>query len=204
MREVGMIPKELQNADYLEHIDDLRRYWKANPPKTSYSAKQWIELYPELKSDFNRLLLESESKQGKLIGLIKRKLKNSKTLKSPYDLIEKELITEVEGKDLVETENRINWFRLGLLVKKTATGLTEDQIQTAREYPVVDLIESKRIKDSFCCPFHEEKTPSFHVYKDNHWYCFGCGKHGQNAIDFVVEKQKLTFTEAVRFLGGAR
>jgi CHC2 zinc finger len=28
------------------------------------------------------------------------------------------------------------------------------------------------------CPFHGEKTPSFHVYKDGHYHCFGCGAHG--------------------------
>jgi len=199
-----MITKVLQNDDYLDYIDELRRYRRANPPKTSFTAKQWIELYPELKTDFQRFLLEAEIKKEELIRLIKHKIKVSKNFKSPYDLIEKELITEVEGKELVETENRINWFRLGLNEKVTTVGLTEDQIQTAREYPVVDLIETKRIKESFCCPFHEEKTPSFHVYKDNHWYCFGCGKHGQNAIDFVVEKQKLSFPDAVRFLGGIR
>ncbi|MGC8469484.1 MAG: CHC2 zinc finger domain-containing protein, partial [Acetobacteraceae bacterium] len=28
-----------------------------------------------------------------------------------------------------------------------------------------------------CCPFHNEKTPSFYVY-DDHFHCFGCGAHG--------------------------
>lgn len=38
-----------------------------------------------------------------------------------------------------------------------------------------------------CCPFHNEKTPSFTVYKDtNTYHCFGCGKHG-DVIDFVSE-----------------
>ena len=46
-----------------------------------------------------------------------------------------------------------------------------------------------------CCPFHGEKTPSFHVYED-HYHCFGCGEHG-DAIAFVMKSQGATFTEAV-------
>lgn len=48
------------------------------------------------------------------------------------------------------------------------------------------------------CPFHSEKTPSFRIYPD-HYHCFGCGAHG-NAIDFLMEKQGLSFPEAVAAL----
>ena len=51
-----------------------------------------------------------------------------------------------------------------------------------------------------CCPFHQEKTPSFVVYPSNDtWHCFGCGEGG-NAIGFVMKKEGLTFPEAVRKL----
>lgn len=49
-----------------------------------------------------------------------------------------------------------------------------------------------------CCPFHNEKTPSFYVY-DDHYHCFGCGAHG-SAIDFVMETEGLSFPEAVERL----
>ena len=51
-----------------------------------------------------------------------------------------------------------------------------------------------------CCPFHGEKTPSFYVW-DDHYHCFGCGKHG-DAITFVMESQGLPFGEAVEQLAG--
>lgn len=48
-----------------------------------------------------------------------------------------------------------------------------------------------------CCPFHNEKTPSFHVVPDKKMYhCFGCGQGG-SAINFIMEIDKLSFTEAV-------
>ncbi|MDR0902625.1 MAG: DNA primase [Opitutaceae bacterium] len=51
------------------------------------------------------------------------------------------------------------------------------------------------------CPFHQEKTPSFHVDSDKGFYkCFGCGKAG-DIITFVRETEMLTFTEAVEALG---
>ncbi|MDN6318829.1 MAG: DNA primase [Marinobacter sp.] len=51
-----------------------------------------------------------------------------------------------------------------------------------------------------CCPFHDEKTPSFNVRPDKGFYhCFGCGAHG-DAISFVREFEGLGFTEAVEDL----
>jgi DNA primase len=50
------------------------------------------------------------------------------------------------------------------------------------------------------CPFHNEKTPSFHVRDDDGYYhCFGCGVSG-DAISFLREKQGLGFMDAVRQL----
>lgn len=51
-----------------------------------------------------------------------------------------------------------------------------------------------------CCPFHNEKTPSFHVVPDRKMYhCFGCGKGG-GVINFLMEMDKLSFVEAVETL----
>ncbi|WP_066647931.1 DNA primase [Christensenella timonensis] len=51
-----------------------------------------------------------------------------------------------------------------------------------------------------CCPFHNEKTPSFSVTPEKGFFhCFGCGKGG-NAIHFVMEQEKMTFPEACRYL----
>ena len=50
------------------------------------------------------------------------------------------------------------------------------------------------------CPFHEERSPSFHVSLDkNLWHCFGCGLGG-DAIDFVRRSDGLAFHEAVHLL----
>ena len=51
-----------------------------------------------------------------------------------------------------------------------------------------------------CCPFHQEKTPSFSVNQDRQfYYCFGCGAGG-NAIGFVMSFEQSEFPQAVENL----
>ncbi len=52
------------------------------------------------------------------------------------------------------------------------------------------------------CPFHGEKTPSFHVHPDRGFFkCFGCGEGG-DVIKFAQKMENLTFPDAVRMLAG--
>lgn len=51
-----------------------------------------------------------------------------------------------------------------------------------------------------CCPFHNEKTPSFSVSEDKGFYhCFGCGEHG-DIISFVMKSENVDFKEAIKEL----
>ncbi|SDK51492.1 DNA primase [Microbulbifer yueqingensis] len=75
---------------------------------------------------------------------------------------------------------------------------------------IVEVIDS-RVKlrktgknYSACCPFHDEKTPSFTVSPDKQfYYCFGCGANG-NAIGFLMEYDRMGFPEAVEKLAGSQ
>lgn len=71
---------------------------------------------------------------------------------------------------------------------------------------VVEVVDSRvRLKKAgrnyqACCPFHNEKSPSFTVAPDKQFYhCFGCGAHG-NALDFLMEYDGLEFPDAVEEL----
>ena len=51
-----------------------------------------------------------------------------------------------------------------------------------------------------CCPFHNEKTPSFHIDRDKQlFHCFGCGASG-NFVQFVMRMEGLDYRDAIRFL----
>ena len=84
---------------------------------------------------------------------------------------------------------------------------SQDSLETLRKkIDLIDVlsshIELKRSGATFkaCCPFHEEKTPSFMVKRgDTHYHCFGCGAHG-DAIAFLMEHLKMEFIEAVEYL----
>ena len=50
------------------------------------------------------------------------------------------------------------------------------------------------------CPFHQEKTPSFHVDSARQmFHCFGCGKGG-DVVRFLMDKENLTFVDALHML----
>ena len=69
---------------------------------------------------------------------------------------------------------------------------------------VVDIVDQRvKLKKAganyvACCPFHQEKSPSFTVSPSKQFYhCFGCGAHG-SAISFLMEYEGLTFIESIQ------
>ncbi|MFC4700422.1 DNA primase [Glaciecola siphonariae] len=71
---------------------------------------------------------------------------------------------------------------------------------------IVDVIDNRvKLKKAgrnhqACCPFHNEKTPSFSVSQEKQfYYCFGCGAKG-NVLSFLMEYDRLEFVEAVEEL----
>jgi len=71
---------------------------------------------------------------------------------------------------------------------------------------IVDVVDSrvalkKRGKEHIaCCPFHNEKSPSFTVSQNKQFYhCFGCGAHG-TVLSFIMEYERLDFVDAIEVL----
>ena len=92
-----------------------------------------------------------------------------------------------------------------------AFGIPEQTIEEIKaRTDLADLIggygiQVKRAGGSYkaCCPFHHEKTPSFHIQPAKGFYhCFGCGESG-DAITFVMKYEGLTFVEAAKKLAAA-
>jgi len=78
----------------------------------------------------------------------------------------------------------------GRITLSTLIGRSVKLVKAGREYKA-------------CCPFHDEKSPSFYVNDDKGFYhCFGCGAHG-DAIRFLTEAKGLSFIDAVKELAGS-
>jgi DNA primase len=85
------------------------------------------------------------------------------------------------------------------------TGDSRDRVRDAVD--MLALVGSRveltrRGPDSYfgCCPFHDERTPSFHVRPDEkHYHCFGCSESG-DPFDFVMQTEGLDFKEALEGL----
>ncbi len=79
----------------------------------------------------------------------------------------------------------------------------------AKEAKIEDLFAFQKAKHRYgggftaCCPFHEDKNPSFVVYADNRFRCFGCGVHG-DVIAFQQKISGLNFKQAVQSMAGVR
>ncbi|MDR1412974.1 MAG: DNA primase [Actinomycetes bacterium] len=85
---------------------------------------------------------------------------------------------------------------------------SEEDVQKVREATdIVSLIAARvdlkprgRAEHWGCCPFHNERTPSFKVDADTGlWYCFGCQEHG-DAFAYLMKTENMSFPEAVEEL----
>ncbi len=77
------------------------------------------------------------------------------------------------------------------------TKLTNEEINKIRDVSIAYILGRNNVgrNISLRCPFHSEHTPSFVLYPDNSFHCFGCKANGQGAIDFTM-KLGYTFVEA--------
>lgn len=89
------------------------------------------------------------------------------------------------------------------MVKRIASQFKDDLLSRVDIVSVINArVPLKKAGNNFkaCCPFHNEKTPSFTVSAQKQFYhCFGCGVNG-NAIDFLMDFEHLQFVEAIEKL----
>jgi hypothetical protein len=78
-------------------------------------------------------------------------------------------------------------------------------IEKAKSFPLHELFDPQHLRETSstitcCCPFHNERTPSFTIYKrSNRYKCFSCGESG-DSIHFYIKTHNCDFKTAVRML----
>lgn len=120
------------------------------------------------------------------------------------------LWTEIEFEEYYLIKRWLKyWLRLAekasnnkeVLLPPQEGGVSEEQIEKAKEYLLEELYEGKLRNIGArligICPFHKEKTPSFNIFlESNRFYCFGCHVHG-DAIDFYQRVHNCDLIPAV-------
>jgi hypothetical protein len=81
-------------------------------------------------------------------------------------------------------------------------------VEQAKSVPIESLFSPQRVRTggsriTCCCPFHDDKTPSFVIYKEtNTFYCFSACGEGGDVIRFVMKLNSCDFKQAVEYLNG--
>lgn len=119
--------------------------------------------------------------------------------------LENDLENYINAEKLKKVERQLaKNLRLKSRLEGVSVGTISDQdIENAKSFPLENIVNvpiKKSGKYFTCnCPIHQEKTPSFVIYPENTWYCFGCNQGG-DAIDLVMVLEQLTFVEALKSL----
>lgn len=156
---------------------------------------EWDETRKQVISE-----MEDEKKQ------IHNHLSKFETTQEEYDLAFKinavqKLYTLAE--ELLNAEKQIT--RLITYVEKHEVDnqLTPTQVLQASTKDFTPMLTTGVIhaagRKKTICPFHQEKTPSFVIYPNNSYYCFGCQEYG-DAITFIQKTQNMNFPQAVTYL----
>jgi hypothetical protein len=80
--------------------------------------------------------------------------------------------------------------------------LKERKEEGDKHISLADLVGEPLVNGKICCPFHDDSTPSLHIYHD-HFHCYGCGAHG-DAIDWLMMVEGFDRDAALQELKGGR
>ncbi|MDD5244073.1 MAG: CHC2 zinc finger domain-containing protein [Syntrophorhabdaceae bacterium] len=166
-------------------------------PLTREKIRQHVAEYPEEFKNGARVEYLKECMEGmveKALYLMADYEKLSKT-----DDVDTRLFVGDQLLGTVKTISKLQdeiYFRRHP-ANKQKQEITDDDIRRAKEYPFEELYEFKR--GMALCPFHDDRQPSFSLH-NNRATCFGaCGKTW-DTIAFVMEREGLSFIDAVKRL----
>jgi len=175
--------------------------------------KELLNIFPEAKKIIPEKIKEWETQRDVMTQIIKTRM-----LLIKYTIIDefsqwfwREWLKLNEGQKLLEIDGHIARLKRLLFITKgrKTKGVTQEKIDQALTVPIAEVAKNQLKQLRNCgsravalCPFHEEKTPSFTIYKEtNSFFCFGC-QQGGNSINFIRQFYGLDFVQAVRMLLG--
>ncbi len=172
-----------------------------------------LAVFPEAKQSIPQKIKELETKRKNVEQVIKKRLAviNKVTDEFSRWFWRKWLKLTVGEELLAINKNLARLRRQNNLLegkKQPKNAITDDLIQSARNVSIESLLNQplrRRGSNLTChCPFHEERTPSFHIYpQENRGWCFGCNQGG-DAISVTMLQHDCNFKDAVLMLTGGQ
>jgi len=192
------------NRDKVDFDLDTFEY-KPNLPK----GQEWLEIFPEGRGYIERNLMRYRAWRG---WLEKQKVELLKLLAErgfSEDLEEFFLFLIALYVDipLLWVNKEIRRLE-GYLPKKIIHNSSEKFLDAEEIKSKVDIVEVvsdyvelRKVGKTYMgrCPFHDDRHPSFAVYSDGYYRCFGCGASG-DVIDFIMQIRGCDFKEALEIL----
>lgn len=173
--------------------------------------KEILAAFPEASEILPAKLSEFSQLQSTTERIIKIRLSSVASITDDFSRwFWRRWIELNEGEELAEINKQITRLRRQLRILRGLPlpkgTLTDEIIQSAREVPVESLFNQqfRRAGSTLVglCSFHEERTPSFHIYpKENRGWCFGCNQGG-DVIGITMKLNNCGFKEAVTLLAG--
>ena len=208
------LSEEFDQED-LRYLEFLDRFWIAFERKAGQEHQEWRrtelprlskELKKEAGEDYcrERRIEFLEGQRNKLIKEIDQIYKNyQESIEKDVNSCLRRAVLAIMNPQHLERKLKSVGIELHILKnpgkKEEFRKLTSQDIAKASNVPFENLIRFNKAGFAFC-PFHNEKTPSFHLIKgSNYAYCFGCGWKG-DPINFLMERDGISFYQAVKKL----
>ena len=172
--------------------------------------QEWIEIFPGAKDLLPKILEEREADAAALRELVKRRIAGARGA-GPIEEYRTRLSLLIgEGADYAKVQEDIARLKYqiayasGAKQKKVNGRLKEEDIDKARCVPITRVLNVRRDRRSgqqvqTRCPLHPDKTPSFTIYGDNNYHCFGCNAHG-DVITLIQRLHRLSFVDAIHYI----
>lgn len=184
--------------------------WRNSLPK--YTDQELAKIFPEAKGMIKQKIDEYQKQREQISKCLKEKLLATKQMTNDFsEWFYREWLKVNQGMELLKIDKHLARLSRQLWAfsnerRKVNGRVEQNDIEQAIQIPLLEIANThlqklqKRGKNWVAlCPFHQEKTPSFTIFEDNYYKCFGCGEYG-NTINFVRLLYGYSFQKAIKHL----
>lgn len=202
-----MNQEEIDQEEYEDYIDHLEE--KHRELLEEIKSTDWLDIFPEVVPLLPKILEERKGIKELIQQSIKRKMSKARVLDPSSRIVARWQILIKEFPVLEKISSDI--WRIHCQIARTAPrqrdstsrNVTHEEIELAKNVPITSLLSGKVKKSGkrymTLCPLHTEDTPSFVIYPNNRFHCFGCNESG-DSITLARKLYGLDFIDAVKRL----